>query len=337
MACVICLCALSPALLAGDSVDYRRFIPDVHGTMRVVYELSTVDGNSRFMVRNARLSAGGTPLPMVGYFMQVDFSDRGKTTLLDAYLKLSPAANLSIIAGQARVPFSVSASRQPRNYYFINRSFIGKYAGNLRSVGVKAGYTVPGTRLYVEGGIFNGTSRTDHTQWNSAMTYGIKANISLPGGFKPEVGFMSRQYGDPARGARFNQFDASLGWKLGRWTAEAEYLMAHCTAQFPISYQYSVFVNYDIPVNHGIVDVLAVAARFDGSTDASDGFYDADGRLAVVYPERQRITAGITTSYCRGDMHFDMRLNYEQYFYRANSNPGPSDNNKLSAAMILYF
>lgn len=322
---------------AGPKTGPIKYIPDFHGTFRVVYEMSTVNGDSRFMVRNARLSAGGFVLPKVDYFLQVDFSDRGKITLLDAYLRLTPDKALKLMAGQMRVPFSVSASRVPAKYYFINRPFIGKYAGNLRSVGVKAGYTLPGTKLYIEGGAFNGTSRSDHSTWNHALTYGIKANYKLPLGLTPEVGFMSRQYGDPAVGARFNQFDASLNWTWDRWTVEGEYLMANCTADFPTSHQYSVFVNYDLPVRRGIVDVLAFAARFDGHSDASNGFYNADGALTVTYPERKRITVGATTRYQRGKVHFDMRLNYEQYFYKNHRDADPSEDNKIAAAMILYF
>lgn len=322
---------------AGSQLGPTKYIPDFHGTFRAVYEMSTVNGDSRFMVRNARLSVGGFVLPKIDYYLQVDFSDRGKITLLDAYLRITPEKALKLMAGQMRVPFSVSASRAPHKYYFINRPFIGKYAGNLRSVGVKAGYTFPGTSLYVEGGAFNATSRSDHSTWNKELTYGIKANIKLPGGFTPEVGFMSRQYGDNATGARFNQFDASLNWMWNRWTVEAEYLMANCTANFPTSHQYSVFVNYDLPVGRGIVDILAFAARFDGHSDASNGYYNADHVLTVSYPERKRITVGATTRYQRGKVHFDMRLNYEQYFYRNHRDADPSEDNKLAAAMILYF
>lgn len=322
---------------AGSPLGPTKYIPDFHGTLRVFYELSTVNGDSRFMVRNARLSAGGYVLPMVDYYLQVDFSDKGKMQLLDAYLRLSPDKRLKLMAGQMRVPFSAAATRSPHKYFFINRSFIGKYAGNLRSVGVKAAYSIGSWPLYIEGGVFNSTSRTDHSLWNSALTYGIKANIRLPGGFTPEVGFMSRQYGLRQTGARFNQFDASLNWTWDRWTVEAEYLMAHCASNFPTSHQYSVFVNYDLPIGRGLVDILALAARFDGHSDATDGYYDAEGRLTVTYPERRRLTVGATTRYQRGKVHFDMRLNYEQYFYAGAEPTDPSENNKLAAAMILYF
>lgn len=322
---------------AGSPLGPTKYIPDFHGTLRVFYELSAVNGDSRFMVRNARLSAGGFVLPMVDYYLQVDFSDRGKIQLLDAYVRLWPTQRLKLMAGQMRVPFSAAASRAPHNYYFINRSFIGKYAGNLRSVGVKAGYNVGPWPLYMEGGVFNSTSRTDHSQWNTALTYGIKANIRLPGGFTPEIGFMSRQYGLRQTGARFNQFDASLNWTWERWTVEAEYLMANCVADFPTSHQYSVFVNYNLPVNRGMVDILALAARFDGHSDATNGYYGPDGKLAVTYPERRRLTLGATTRYQRGKVHLDMRLNYEQYFYAGAHTIDPSENNKLAAAMILYF
>ncbi len=342
IACTICV--VNASATTADSIDSdipqspTTYIPDFHGTLRIFYELSAVNADSRFMVRNARLSAGGVVLPQVDYYLQADFSDKGKFQLLDAYVRLAPRKRLKVMAGQMRVPFSAAASRSPHSYYFINRSFLGKYAGNLRSVGVKAAYTFTPVPLYVEGGVFNGTSRSDHSQWNSAMTYSIKVNLPMDCGLKPEIGFMSRQYGQRSEGTRINQFDVSLNWHSGRWTAEAEYILSNCTADFPTSHQYSAFLIYDLPVDRGIADIVSFGARFDGHTDATDGFYEADGTLPVSYPARKRLTLGVTSSYIRGKMHMDLRLNYEQYFYHdKRSQRDPSDDNKLAAALILYF
>ena len=42
--------------------------------------------------------------------------------ILDAYISVSPAKGLKLMAGQMRVPFSVSASRAPALYYFAKPS-----------------------------------------------------------------------------------------------------------------------------------------------------------------------------------------------------------------------
>ena len=54
------LCLASASMAVAQEVSY---IPQVHGTVRSRWELDTRSGDSRFRVRNARLSVGGYIAP----------------------------------------------------------------------------------------------------------------------------------------------------------------------------------------------------------------------------------------------------------------------------------
>ena len=322
----------------ADSTSLWKYVPTIHGTIRAMYELSAENGESRFLVRNARLSAGGFVLPKVDYLLQVDFCDRGKIELLDAYVRIAPVAGLKIMAGQMRVPFSVDAARSPHTYYFLNRSFIGKHAGTLRSVGIKAGYTFHGVPVYVEGGVFNASSRTDHTVWNSALTYGIKANLPMRCGLTPQLAFMSHQPGGRGNGRRINAADLTLTLNTGNWIFEAEYLMANCTGPYPTTHKYNFFASHRWDVRLDWLNRLSAQVRFDGHTNATDGYTDSQGEVSTTWPARKRLTLGGTAGYSRGKVFLDFKLNYEFYFYNGDvAEISPAENDKLSAGFILHF
>lgn len=312
------------------------YIPKFHGTFRTMFEHSTVTGDSRFLVRNARLTAGGKILPVAEYFFQVDLCDRGKIKILDAYVGVTPVKALKITAGQSRVPFSIGASRAPALYHFANRPAVCKYFGNLRAVGVKLGYTIPKTHLYVEGGAFNGTDMTDHTGWNSSLTYSIKANYTK-GGLMPQICFMSRKPG--LQGVRINQADASITFQNSSWFIEAEYCYRTYTGDsYKPSHGYNFEIDYGFPVKSKILNRWSFQGRVDGITDASDGLRDENGALIDNYEAHTRLTVGTTASYIKGDLHCDFRINYEQFFYTGDRHAqSVSDNNKIVAALVLYF
>lgn len=312
------------------------YMPKFHGTFRTFYEMSTTTGDSRFMVRNARLSAGGKVLPVAEYFFQVDLCDRGKIKILDAYVGVTPLPGLKITAGQSRVPFSVGASRAPALYHFANRASMCKDFGNLRAAGVKVGYTVPSTRLYFEGGAFNGTDMSDHTSWNRALTYSIKANYTTPGGLMPQICFMSRKPG--VNGVRVNQADASVTFQNSAWFIEAEYCFrTYAGHAHKDAHGYNFEIDYGFPVRSAVVNRWSFQARFDGITDSSSGI-PLDGVLVDNYVGNNRLTLGTTASYIKGQLHCDFRINYEQYFYPGDRKAySPSDDNKLVAALVLYF
>lgn len=336
---IIVLAALCLGTSVGASAadgSYKKYLPQIHGNIRAKYEYSTTDDQSRFAVRNARVKIDGYALPMVDYLVQVDFSNYGKISLMDAYVRVAPVQNLKIFLGQARVPFSVDASRDLHQYFFSDLSCGAKYLGNLRSVGLKAGYTLPGTNLYFEGGVFNASNMADHQKWNKSMTYGIKANYALPFGLTPQVCFMSRK---PDNGVRYNQADVSVSWGNKHWFFEGEYLYCHYTrSSFADAHTYNFIADYGFDVRGKLISRLSFRGRFDGMTAISNGVLNDEGRLTATYPERKRITAGVRTSYVRGGASLDFLVNFEQYFYPDKiEKVAPADNNRLVAMVIVHF
>lgn len=328
--------AMAADSTAVHTISLPPYMPHFHGTFRTFYEYSTPTGDSRFMVRNARLAAAGSVLHHADYFFQLDLCDRGRISILDAYVTLRLPERLNITAGQCRVPFSVGASRQPHQYHFANRATICKLFGNLRAAGAKIGYTTPHIPLYIEAGAFNGTDMSDHTPWNTSLTFSAKANYRA-GYWMPQICFMSRKPG--IDGVRINQADASVTFDNARLFVEAEYCYrTYVHGAHRHSHGYNVEVDYRHPVSCRYINQWSLQARVDGITDASTGIPDSYGFLLDNYHSHTRATVGATASYISGLLHCDFRLNYEQYFYangyKASS---PSDDNKLVAALVLYF
>jgi len=318
------------------SPDWLQYMPKVNGIFRGQFQQSTTDGESRFRVRNARLRLNGYVMPMIDYTIQVDLCDKGKMKILDAYIRLKPAKGLSIMMGQERVPFSVESSRTPAEYHFTDISLVGKF-GNLRSAGIKAGYSFSKFPLYIEGGVFNSSDLDNHALWHHSLTYGIKANYKAACGLRPELAFMSRVPG--ATGIRINQYNGSLSWGNGQWFIEGEYILRLYThGQHRTSHAYNFFVDYGWPVEWKWAQRMSVQARFDGMTEAVSGLFIDDDTSDDLMPERKRVTIGTTASYINGRALLDFRLNYEKYFYSSSvTDINPNDDDKIVASMILYF
>lgn len=319
---------------AAVAADTWKYVPTFHGTMRTIYEQSTVTGESHFAVANARLLAGGYVLPGLDYLVQVDFCAKGKIKLFDAFMRYRLAEGLDIYAGQMRVPFSVGSSRFPHLYYFTDVGLVALF-GNLRSVGVKAGYAMPRTGLYVEGGIFNASDMTDHDVWNSALTYSVKASYKYRG-FTPEVGFQSRRTGDKGTGCRINQIDATLTWRCGSFMAEGEAIRRYYCGPLPASSAYSIMADYGWPVKWRLANRLSVQSRYEGITDASKGVY-VDGVLPIDMPARRRLTIGASTSKRYNNLMLDFKINYQQYFYHHGVKAKAGDNSKIIVGAMMHF
>lgn len=329
------LCVVATYIAANASGDDRTdYRPAVSGCVRTGYEWSTADGSGRFAVYNARLRLDGSVMPRVSYRIQADMCDKGRIRLKDAFVRLSPDESLSIFAGQERVPFSVDASRDVGDYYFSDLSFGADYLGNLRSVGVKAGYELPWSGLYIEGGVF-APSADEQSRWERSLTYGVKINCDTRAGLTPQVCFMSRK---PYGGVRYNLYDISLSWRYGNWFLEGEYL--HCDyacASYPDAHTFNLMADYGLPLSTGFLSRLSFRGRFDGMSGISDGIAGEGGVLVTDHRPRKRLTLGVRTSSVHGSAGLDFMVSYQQYFYRSGADAGPDDNNRLVAMMILRF
>lgn len=334
------LSVLMPAKAADGTAptleEIWKYVPTVGGTFRSFYRYSTVENLSRFEVANARLCLTGYVMPWLNYYMQADFDNLGKFRMLDAYAIVKPCTGLDLYVGQMRVPLCVEATRAPAKYYFADVAMTAKF-GNLRSVGVKAGYTMPFVRWYFEGGVFSAADMSNHAEWSRGVTASIKTNFAAPCGLKPEVGFMSRMPG--AGGVRMNMANVSLSWTCGCFFAEAEYISrSYAHKAFKTSHGYDFFVNYDLPVDWKMADTMSFQARLDGTTAGSSGVPDENGALTQTIDPCRRLTLGATTGRSIGKLSFKFRINFEQYFYgHSDVNPSPADNNQLVAGVIVAF
>ena len=90
-----------------EELETKDYLPEIHGTIRTKFEYQTEMAASRFEVRNARISITGNVLPIVAYKAEIDLSDEGQIKMLDAYARLFPVKDLTVTAGQMRVPPTV--------------------------------------------------------------------------------------------------------------------------------------------------------------------------------------------------------------------------------------
>lgn len=311
--------------------------PEIHGVIRTRWEGEWNGGNgfaSRFEVRNARINIGGKIFPTVNYFVQFDASDQGKIKFLDAWARWQFISGMRVQAGQFRVPFGIDCFKAPGDYYFPNRSFLGKQMVNMRQVGIKLGYfgnnKIP---VDIEGGIFNTASIGNHDVWQKSYTYACKVawrlkNIIVSGGFvsyKPDF-------------IRVNVTDGALTWKSGRWIAEGEYqYKRYAGNRFKPVNAWNVYGVYTIPFNLRIFNFMSFEGRFDGMTDHSNGIGNENGILMTDHPERKRATIGANIGRINKAVKIEFSLNYEKYFYRGATSPQRGDDDKILAEIILKF
>lgn len=333
---VLLLPCLASALQAADAADDFSLRPNIHGALRARYEMATGNGHAgeeRFQVRNARLSIDGRVAPSIAYFIQTDLCDRGKMKILDAWGRLALSTKFDVQAGQFRLPFGTDVYRAPSNYVFSNRSFLGKNMCNYRGVGARLGWH-PSKLLSIEAGAFNPTSMGDHEVWVRDLAYSGRV-VLTHSGFTLATGAQSLL----PDGTRCNLTGASLGWTGGRWQFEGEWMMKHyCHSDLSDAHAWVCWANYTMPAHIGVFNQASVQGRVDGLTDHSNGVHNADGLLTVTDPARTRLTLGGTLTYSYRNVHADLRLSYEAYFYRHDLTPASAtDASKVCAEMIIRF
>lgn len=305
----------------------------IGGVVRARYEIQTLDGRSRFAIRNSRVWIRGRFMPRLSYYVSTDLCDQGSFQFLDAYGKLDLGRGMAIQAGQFRIPFGVDPFRGPGNYIFADRSFIGRDIDNIRADGVQASYTfqkdIPAT---VTLGVFSPNTITDQNHWSKTLNYALKAELPV-GPFKVTGGLQTIQ----PDSVRVNMADACVSFSKGGLTAEAEYILEHYVADpFPDCHSYNVWVDYGIPLEHTLFNRLSFQARFDASTSHSSGVV-TNGRLSEDHPARKRLTIGSTLGYVNKPVKCELQVNYQKYFYKEGYAAPDGRQDKVVAELIVLF
>ena len=83
-------------MLDKQTMEFKDYLPEIHGTIRGKYEYQTETSESRFEVRNARFSVSGNVHPIVAYKAEIDLSDEGSIKMLDAYARVFPVKDQSL-------------------------------------------------------------------------------------------------------------------------------------------------------------------------------------------------------------------------------------------------
>lgn len=319
-----------------------KYMPDISGTLRGKYEYQTSEGEGRFEVRTARVSVTGSINRMVDYKAEIDLCDEGKIKMLDAFTRITPVKQLNFTIGQMRVPFTIDAHRSPHQQYFANRSFIAKQVGNVRDVGACLGYTFrAGFPIKLEAGLFNGSGLTNQKDyWTKSVNYSAKAQFFFPINVNL---VLSIQKIHPDK-CNVMMYDAGLNWRTGNFFIEGEYLYkTYAHDAFSDVHAFNFFTCYDIPLRRCMFRKISPLARYDYMSDHSDGIrYNAEGEkdksgsLIINDYKRSRLTAGVTLSLDKPFVS-DIRLNFEQYFYRKGGVPKTSEKNKLVIEFMTRF
>lgn len=311
-------------------------LPKIHGALRTRWEMDTENDASRFQVRNARVTLNGNIAPKIDYFIQTDLCNAGKMQILDAWGRIGISKQMRFQAGQFRMPFGTDCFRGPANYLFANRSFIGKTMCNVRAVGAKLTYIPFATELHditVDAGAFNPTLISDHSRWVKTMAYAGKVVYRLQN-VKLATGIQSLE----PDSVRINLLGCSVTWASGRWFVEGEYMHKHYTRKSHKSaHAYNFYADYRMPVSVGVFNQASVQGRFDGMTAHSTGVRNADGELETNQSARNRVTLGGTLSYIYKNVHCDVRLNYEKYFYHDGVTIPDGDGDKICAELVIRF
>ncbi|MCM1076166.1 MAG: hypothetical protein NC411_02255 [Bacteroides sp.] len=325
-----------PARADSDENAKTDITPKLHGVLRPRWEMDTKGGESRFQLRDARLTVTGNLAPEIDYFFQTNFCDRGKILFLDGWGRIAFTPRFKLQAGQFRLPFGTDCFRAPLNYIFANRSFIGGTMNNVRGVGAKFSYDFilpASSSLLIEAGAFNPTVMSEQNVWVKDMAFAGKALYT--------VGEMQFSFGAETLipdSIRINSLTGSATWHHGGWTVEGEYINKHYTNHtHKAAHGYNFFADYAFPVKAGVFNQASVQARFDGMTAYSNGTRNADGLLITNSPARNRVTVGGTLTYKYKAVHCDLRLDYEKYFYHHDAVVATGAGDKICAEMVIRF
>lgn len=132
-----------------------RVQSDFHATEGDARTLAGADLNDRFLIRRARLEAGGKLFKWIDFFIQGEFTEG--ISLKYAYLDFGFLPELRLRTGQFKEPFSLEELTSSRFIDFVERSLVNELAPAI-DVGVMVyGSLFKGVVSYSLGG-FNGVA-----------------------------------------------------------------------------------------------------------------------------------------------------------------------------------
>lgn len=327
---ILFLFLLSPIEVRAEKSIY---IPTFNGTVRARYEYLTQENKGGFKVRDLRLGLEGYVAPIMSYNGEVDFSDWGRITLVNAFIRVTPIAGLNFSIGQQRIPFTIAAHRLPCEQYFVNRPLLAKHAG-IRDIGLNGSYKIPRIPLTVQASVFNCSGVGEHRIYFT-NTYGFAFKLISP--FLPHW-YAAASTAHQKRGTVWMQnWDIGAYFDNGLWHVEGEYLRKNYRHHaFDAVNSYDFFIYRNFPIEKKMMKGVSAAARYDYISDHSSGILDENGNLKVDFPECHRLTVGATLSLL-SKLQADIRLNYEKYFFKNGIIPDDIHGDRIVLELIAHF
>lgn len=166
------------------------YTPQLCGSMMAYFNVNTYDGDQRFAIRNAQVGVRGNASNNISYYIQVNFHNLAKVTVLDSYIRYK-YERFDLTLGQQWTHLTADFDRcGPKSNLFTSRSYGVVYLpvytngsalssfGN-RDIGLYGNYTLS-TELPItlSLGVFNGAGY-NNIEWDNDIN--VTGRIQIGG------------------------------------------------------------------------------------------------------------------------------------------------------------
>ena len=241
----------------AQNIQWKDYMPEIHGTLRGKYEYQTTTNQQRFQVRTARVS----------------------------------------VSGNIIVPFTIDAHRSPHLQYFANRSFIAKQMGSLRDAGATLKYVHRnGLPFSLEAGLFSGSGLTEQKGWHKSLSYSAKLELKPFKGYNLTLSTQRIRPTDKnIYMYDLGTYYDWNNWHFEVETMYKEYPNSSFKSVWAVNA--FVNYDWFIRKKKNLFKKVSLLARFDYMGNNSDGTLDEQGEFLITDYERKRITSGLTFSF----------------------------------------
>lgn len=305
-----------------------NFAPAFTGYIRFWQQTDFSTDQGQFILKEITLGASGDVNEYVGYKFLADLTRLGKLTtsattingttvvtkasasftdiLLDAAVKVTPIANLSITGGQFKIPFSTDNLRGNVAIDFVNRPLMTNVAPASRDIGAMASYKVSSLLPEISAGAFNGTG-LNKVETDKTVNYVCRAVVTPV----TNLNLSANYYNGKLSSNDINVMGFGFDYKISNLFLDAEYVTKN-TKQPDVtigSNAFFIYSLYNFGISEtGIIKSITPAVRFDLYDPDTDKYND----------EINRITLGLTFHFAKVTWAH-VRLNYEKYDYKDNT------------------
>jgi phosphate-selective porin OprO/OprP len=155
-----------PPAVGNAKVDFKRGFTlesddgenkfNLSGRLHADYRwfLNDSPNNDTFLIRRARIAAGGTLYKYYDYFVEYEMG-QGNAQLNDAFMNIRYIPEAQLMFGQYKVPFSLEELHSDNWIDFVERSLANNFAPS-RDIGIMLHGNISKDLVYYQLGVFNG-------------------------------------------------------------------------------------------------------------------------------------------------------------------------------------